>query len=99
MDGKFERVSDVNQLIPSSSTKSYKESEAVEVYWDAFPEANYSSGRTTEIFDQHLWNKDKVGAWKRDHGKVDYSIYRIIYTLEPSNGLCVLTIHIGASYM
>ena len=45
-----------------------------EVYWDAVPEANYPPGRTTEKFDQKLWNKDKVGYWRRDHGKVDYGI-------------------------
>ena len=63
------------------------------------PEANYPPGITTETFDEKLWNKDKVGAWRRDHGEVDYGIYWMIYDLEPSNGLFVLTIHIGASYM
>ena len=45
-----------------------------EVYWDAVPEAKYSLGRTTEKFDQKVWNKDKVGAWIRYHGEVDYGI-------------------------
>ena len=80
------------------SNKCYKEGEAEEVYWDAVPEANYPPGRTTEKFDQKLRNKDKVGARRRDNGEVDYGIQWIIYKLEPSNGLCVLTIHICASY-
>ena len=49
------------------------------------PEANYPPGRTTEKFDQKLWNKDKVGAWRRDHGDVDYGIQWIVYNLEPSD--------------
>ena len=85
--------------MPGARTKCYKEGEAEEVYWDAVPEPNYTPGRTTEKFDQTLWNKDKMGAWRRNHGEVDYDIQCVIYNLEISNGLCVLTIHIGASYM
>ena len=55
-------------------TKCYKEGEATEVYWDTVPEANYPPGKPTEKFDQKLWNKDKVGSWRRDHGEVDYGI-------------------------
>ena len=60
--------------MPGASTKCYKEGEAAGVYWDAVPEANYPPGRTTEKFDRKLWNKDKVGAWRRDYGGVDYDI-------------------------
>ena len=63
----------------------YKEGDVAEVYWDAVPEVNYTPGRTTEKSDQKLRNKDKVGARRRDHGEVDYGMYRIIYNLEPSN--------------
>ena len=55
-------------------TKYYKECKETEVYWDTVPETNYPPGRTTEKFDQKLWNKDKVGARRRDHGKLDDGI-------------------------
>ena len=74
MGGTVEIVSDGTCLMPGTSTKCYKESEAEKVYWDAVPEANYPPGRTTEKFYQVLWNKDKVRAWRRDHGKVYYGI-------------------------
>ena len=77
----------------------YKEGKAEEVYWDTVTEANYPPGRTIEKSDQKLWNKDKVGTWRRDHGDIDYGIQWIIYNFEPSNVLCVLTINIGSSYM
>ena len=97
--GKVERVSDSTWLMSWARTKFYKEGEATEVYCNEVTEANYPPGRTIETFDQKLWNKDKVGAWRRYHGEVEYGIQWIVYNLEPSNGLCVLTIHIGASYM
>ena len=96
MGGTVERVSDGTQLMSGERTKCYKIFEAAEVYWYAVPEEKYPSGRTTEKFDQKLWNRDKVGAWRRDHGEVDYGIQCIIYNLKASNGLCVLTIHIDA---
>ena len=96
MCGTVEIVSDGTWLMPGARTKCYKEVEAKEVYQGAVLEANYPPGRTTEKPDQKLWNKNKVGAWKRDHGKVDYGIQWIIYNLEPSDGLFILTIHIGA---
>ena len=72
MGGTVERVSHGTWLMPGASAKFYKKGETAEVYWDAVPEANYPPGRTTEKFDKTLWNKDKVGAWRRDHDKVDY---------------------------
>ena len=74
MGGAFERVNDGTWLMPGARTKCYKQGEAEEVYWDVVPEANYPPGRTTEKSDQKLWNKDKVGAWRRDNGEVDYGI-------------------------
>ena len=47
MGRAVERVSDSTWLMPGARTKCYKEGEAVEVYWDAVPEANYPLGRTT----------------------------------------------------
>ena len=60
--------------MPGESTKCYKEGEVEKLYWDAVPEANYPPGRTAEKFDEKLWNKDKVVAWRRYHGKVDCGI-------------------------
>ena len=74
MGGTFERVSDRTWLMPGARTKCYKEGEAKELYRDTVPEANYPPGRTTEKFDQKLWNKDKVVAWRRYHGEVYYGI-------------------------
>ena len=74
MGGTVERVSDGTCLMPGTRTKCYKEGEAEEVCWDAMTEVNYPPGRTTENFNQNFWNKDKVGAWIRDHGEVDYGI-------------------------
>ena len=70
----FERVSDGTCLMPGARTKCYKQGESTEVYWDTVPEANYPPGRTIEKFDQKLWNKDKVVAWRRYHGEVYYGI-------------------------
>ena len=81
MGGTVERVSHGIWLMPGASAKFYKKGETAEVYWDAVPEANYPPGRTTEKFDKTLWNKDKVGAWRRDHDKVDYGTQWIIYHL------------------
>ena len=74
MSGTVEIVSYGTWLMHGESTKFYKEGEVAEVYWDAVLEANYPPGRTTEKFNQKLWNKDKLGAWRRDHGEVDYGI-------------------------
>ena len=74
MGGTVERVSYGSWLMPGARTKCYKEGEAAELYWYAVPESNYPPGRTIEKFDQKLWNKDKVGAWRRDHVKVYYGI-------------------------
>ena len=74
MGGTVERVSYGTWLIPGARNKCYKEGEAEEVYLDAVPEASYPPGRTTEKFDQKVWNKDKMGAQRRDHGEVDYGI-------------------------
>ena len=74
MGSTVEILSDGAWLMAGARTKFYKKGEAVEVYWDALSEANYPPGRTTEKFDQKLWKKDKVGAWRRGHGEVDYGI-------------------------
>ena len=74
MGGTVERVRDGTWLMPGSRTKCYKEVEAAKVHLDLVPEANYPPGRTTETSDQKLWNKNKVGARRRDHGEVDCGI-------------------------
>ena len=63
-----------SSAVTGSRTKCYKEVKAAEVYWEAVPEANYPPGIRTETFDQKLWYKDKVEAWRKHHGEVDYGI-------------------------
>ena len=72
--GTVEKISNVTWVMPSTRTKCYIKGKAAEVYLDAVPEANYPTGRRTEKIDQKLWEKDKVGAWRRDNGEVDYGI-------------------------
>ena len=74
MGSKVERVSDSTWLMHGARTRCYIEGEAAYVYWDAVPEENYPPHITTEKFDQKLWNKDKVGAWRRAHSEVDSGI-------------------------
>ena len=74
MGSTVERESDGTWLMPVARKKCYKKVEAAGVYWDAVPEENYPPGITTEKFVQKLWNKDKGGAWRRDHSEVDYGI-------------------------
>ena len=42
--------------------------------WDAVPEVNYPAGKSIAEFKPNLWNKDKLGAWCKDLGNIDYGI-------------------------
>ena len=52
----------------------YKVGEAAEILWDVVSEINYLSGRSTTEFNPRLWNKDTVGTWYRDLGKIDFGV-------------------------
>ena len=69
------RFSDGTWLVGANSrTNCFKTVEAVEVLWDAVPEVNYPSIKPISECKPNLWNKDRLGAWFKDLGKIDYGI-------------------------
>ena len=42
--------------------------------WDAVPEVNYPAGKSIAEFKPNLWNKDKLGAWCKYLGNIEYGI-------------------------
>ena len=42
--------------------------------WDAVPEVNYPAVKSIAEFKPNLWKKDKLGAWCKDLGNIDYVI-------------------------
>ena len=75
INGKVMRVIDVTWLVGVNARKNcFKADEADEVLWDAVPEVNYLAGKSIAEFKPNLWNKDKLGAWCKDLGKIDYGI-------------------------
>ena len=75
MNGKLMRVSYGTWIVGANAqTNCFKADEAAEVIWDAVPEVNYPAGKLIAEFKPNLWNKDKLGAWCKDLGKIDYEI-------------------------
>ena len=75
MNGVVMRVSDGTWMVSANArTECFKAGEAAEVLWDAVPEVNYPAGKSIAEFKPNLWNKDKLGAWCKDLGKIDYCI-------------------------
>ena len=73
MNGKVTRVIDGNWLVGENTlTNCFKAGEAAEVLWDVVPEVNYPASKSITEFKPNLWNKDKLGAWCKDLGKIDY---------------------------
>ena len=69
------RVSDPTWLVVANTqTNCFKASEAAEVLWDGGPEVNYPAGKSITEFKPNLWNKDKLGAWCKELGNIDYDI-------------------------
>ena len=69
------RVSDGTWLVGvNAQTNCFKASEAVEVLWDVVTEVNYPAGKSIIELKPNLWNKDKLGAWCKDLGNIDYGI-------------------------
>ena len=43
--------------------------------WDAVPEIEFEASSSIYCsLNSNLWNKDKVGAWCKDFGVIDYGI-------------------------
>ena len=52
----------------------YKVGEAAEILWDVVSEKIYLSGRSITDFHPRLRNKDKVGTWYEDLGKMYFGV-------------------------
>ena len=75
MNGKAMRVSDGTWLVGvNARTNCFKTGDAAEVLCDAVTEVNYPAGKPIAQFKPNLWNKDKLGAWCKDLGKINYGI-------------------------
>ena len=75
MNGKVMRVSDGTWLVGVNvQTTCFKAGQSAEVRWDAVPEVNYPDGKSIAQFKPNLWYKDKLGAWCKDLGNIDYGI-------------------------
>ena len=75
INGKVMRVSDGTWLVGGNAqTNCFKSGEAAEVLWDTFPEVNYLAGKSITEFKPNIWNKNKLGAWCKDLGKIYYGI-------------------------
>ena len=56
--GRFaENISDGIWVKPGKCRQYYKKNEAVFVFWDAVPEADYPASRSINPFDKNKWNK------------------------------------------
>ena len=75
MNGKVMRVSDGICLVGvNARTKYFKAGEEAEVLWDAVPEVKHSDSKSIAEFKPKIWNRDKLGAWCKDLGNIDYGI-------------------------
>ena len=73
MNGTVCRVSDGTWLSSERSKKRcLPKGEAVEILFDVVPSINYVAGKEIFGLKPNLWNKDKVGAWCKYLGKIDY---------------------------
>ena len=73
INGTMCRGSDGNWLFNERSKKRcHPTGEAAEILFDAVPSINYVAGKEIVELKPNLWNKDKVGAWCKYLGKIDY---------------------------
>jgi hypothetical protein len=75
MSGVVLRVSDGTwPLTVTSRTRCYPVGEAAEIAWDAVPKIEFEASSSIHPLNPNMWNKDKVGAWCKDFGDIDYGI-------------------------
>ena len=75
MNEKVMRVSDDTWLVGANAqTNCSKAGEAAEVLWDTVPEVKYPAGKSIAEFKPNIWNIDKLRAWRKELGKIDYDI-------------------------
>lgn len=72
--GVVERICDGTWVIPGKCRKCWKEGEAVEVFFDAIPNADTPACREKVALNQNKWNKDVIGAWRMDLGEYNYGV-------------------------
>ena len=73
MNGTVCRVSDGTWLFNErSKTRCHPKGEAAEILFDAVPSINYVERKEIVGLKPNFWNKDKVGAWCKYLGKIDY---------------------------
>ena len=72
--GVVERICDGTWVIPGRMRKCWNENEAVEVFWDAVPEADAPACRAQVALDPKKWNKDGIGAWRMVLGEYNYGV-------------------------
>ena len=72
--GVVERICDGTWVIPGKARKCWKEGEAVEVFWDAIPDADMPACRDKVALNPNKWNKDVIDAWRMDLGEYNYGV-------------------------
>lgn len=72
--GVVERICDGTWVIPGKVRKCWKEGEAVEVFWDAIPDADMPACRDKVALNPNKWNKDVIDAWRMDLGEYNYGV-------------------------
>ena len=61
--------------IKAGATRAcYKSGEAVEVNWDAIPDADMVACVGIVALNPRKWNKDVEEAWRKDLGNYDYGV-------------------------
>ena len=72
--GKINAISDGTQVVTGKTRQTWKEGEAAEVIWDEISEINMAEHTTREKLDPRKWNKDCLGAWRKDLGEFNYGL-------------------------
>ena len=52
----------------------YNVNEAALIDWDAITEANMEAGESIVKLEPRKWNKNCVGAWRKELAEVDYGV-------------------------
>ena len=72
--GVVERICDGTWVIPGRARKCWNEGEAVEVFFDAIPDADMVACREKVALNTRKWNKDCDGAWRMDLGEYNFGV-------------------------
>ena len=72
--GTVKKVCDGTWVKPGHISEYFKEGEAVLVKWKRIKEAGIKASESIVELKERLWNKDIEGAWRKDHGEVDFGI-------------------------